>query len=286
MPFADWVEREEREAMGKRGRPPKVLRPDSQNVAGQDAEERQLMPVEDAAHLAHKNARTMMKVMQLMEVMNNPGAEDLDTNRLVQNKIEKYKKRINRRLRKLAEWSDQRVEDRRLYVTDKVKKDRSTYKQVYQGIPRVEREPKVPSYNYEGKMQDPGTTFVSEGSHYSYTSECNKILAQHSETGSKGSTPAGNTSIRFRASEFVAAPGAAPVVAANNPYRDLKAEKGVVSVKPEGFDEIYKYVPEPDLKDLLEDAAKKRRKLDNAHKRSMKELVHKLTDQPPPQWKE
>ena len=34
-------------------------------------------------HLTQKNS-AMMKVMQLMDVMNNPSAEDLDTHRLVQ----------------------------------------------------------------------------------------------------------------------------------------------------------------------------------------------------------
>ncbi len=274
--------------MGKRGRPPKVKQAEdytwNANDTGERAEEMNLMKVEDAAHLTRKNGRTMMKVMQLMDVMNNPGAEDLDTHRLVQAKIEKYKKRINRRLRKLAEWSDEKVEDRRLYGTERRKKFESTYKQVYAGAPRVELKTARPSYNEEGRHQDVGSVYISPGCVNDYSSEYNKILANHGEAGSKGSTPAGNTSIVFRTSEFVPPAGKAPAIAVNDPYRGLKEGNGMINVKPERFEEIYKYIPEPDLKDVPENEAKKRRKVDNAHKRSMKELVNKLTGQPPPPW--
>ena len=147
--------------MGKRGRPPKVKGPQdytwNANDTGQGVEEKNLMKVEDAAHLTHKNARTMMKLMQLLELMNNDGAEDLDVNLLVQAKIDKYKKRINRRLRKLAEWSDERVEDRRLYQTDRRKKYESTYKQVYTTTPKLDLRDANSVYNYEGNASDPAS---------------------------------------------------------------------------------------------------------------------------------
>lgn len=274
--------------MGKRGRPPKVRGPEdythNANSTGQSVEDKNLMKVEDAAHLTHKNARTMMKVMQLLDLMNNDGAEDLDTNRLVQAKIDKYKKRINRRLRKLAEWSDEKVEDRRLFQTDRRKKYESEFKQVYTITPKLELRSYNPVYNYEGNPtdQNQSTTQISYGSVANYTQEYNKLLTHHGEATYRGAAPSGNSQTSFRTSEYVPVAGEAPAVSPNDPFIRDKQGKGAPNVKNEGLPNLYEYITDTEIRDLSEEGARKRRKLDNAHRRQMKELFNKLTGKKPP----
>lgn len=59
-----------------------------------------------AAILVDKNARTMVKLSQLLAIYNKPGASDLDVNGRVAARIELYKRRIARRLQKLANFVD------------------------------------------------------------------------------------------------------------------------------------------------------------------------------------
>ena len=47
------------------------------------------MSASEAAALSAKNARTMVKMMQLIEVMRRPGADNLDTDGKVKDKIGK-----------------------------------------------------------------------------------------------------------------------------------------------------------------------------------------------------
>jgi hypothetical protein len=60
------------------------------------------LTAEKAAILADKNSRTIVKLSQLLEIYNKPGASDVDEKRLVAQRIERYKHRITRRLTKLA----------------------------------------------------------------------------------------------------------------------------------------------------------------------------------------
>ena len=79
---------------GKRGRPPKIKEAvdyvPMANDPGLVADEKNLMRPSEAAGLAAKNARTMVKMMQLIEVMNRPGADNLDTDGKVKAKIGKW----------------------------------------------------------------------------------------------------------------------------------------------------------------------------------------------------
>ena len=81
-------------APGKRGRPPKVKvhveYVPTGNDSGEKADEKNLMSLEDVNNLSAKNARTMVKMMQLMEVMKRPGADELDTDGKVKEKIGKW----------------------------------------------------------------------------------------------------------------------------------------------------------------------------------------------------
>ncbi len=59
------------------------------NDSGLVADEKNLMKPSEAAKLSAKNARTMVKMMQLIEVMSRPGADNLDTDGKVRAKIGK-----------------------------------------------------------------------------------------------------------------------------------------------------------------------------------------------------
>ena len=79
---------------GKRGRPPKVKEVvdyvPMANDSGLVADEKNLMKPSEAAKLAAKNARTIVKMMQMIEVMGRTGADNLDTDGKVRAKIGKW----------------------------------------------------------------------------------------------------------------------------------------------------------------------------------------------------
>eukprot|EP01041_Mallomonas_annulata_P000311 gene311-567_t len=66
----------------------------------------------DAAHLVDKNSRTIIKLFQLLEVSQSPGAAVVDCDGAISRRIEKLKMRLNRRLIKLAKWTDSPIEER------------------------------------------------------------------------------------------------------------------------------------------------------------------------------
>jgi hypothetical protein len=71
-------------------------------LAQQQAKNYTHLTAEKAAILVDKNSRTIVKLSQLLEIYNKPGASDLDTRGVVAKRIEQYKRRISRRLVKLA----------------------------------------------------------------------------------------------------------------------------------------------------------------------------------------
>jgi len=71
-----------------------------------------VMKPAQAAHMVDKNARTVAKVLQLLESTQGANMAALDPEGHVSKKIEKLNARINRRLVKLAKWSDTSIEDR------------------------------------------------------------------------------------------------------------------------------------------------------------------------------
>jgi len=72
----------------------------------------------EAGKIAAKNSRTIVKISQLLEIHNMPGAQLVDTEGLVLKRIEKLKSRLNRRLAKLARWSDIAIEDRMAWTNE------------------------------------------------------------------------------------------------------------------------------------------------------------------------
>eukprot|EP01032_Pedospumella_encystans_P018415 gene18415-20962_t len=88
------------------GRPPKVKAPP---VA---AARPPLMKYAEAVKLADKNARTIMKISQLMEVIHMPGHAQADPKDRIGAQIANLRSRLNRRLVKLAKWADSSSEDR------------------------------------------------------------------------------------------------------------------------------------------------------------------------------
>ena len=100
-----------------RGRPSHAsLRSAEQEKADQEIEDKKLT-LSDASHLIDKNSRTLMKLVQLLELQEKnadkegegiPEAKDC-----LQRKINMYKNRIARRITKLATWGDEpRIEEK------------------------------------------------------------------------------------------------------------------------------------------------------------------------------
>lgn len=73
-----------------------------------------IMKVNKAAHLVDKNSQTIVKIAQLMDLMNQQGGDGgvFSSENVLLGRIGKLKKRLNRRLYKLAKWSDMPAEDR------------------------------------------------------------------------------------------------------------------------------------------------------------------------------
>eukprot|EP01040_Poterioochromonas_malhamensis_P021092 gene21092-25356_t len=70
------------------------------------------MKYAEASKLADKNSRTIAKLEKLVELINSPGYQAGDPNRIIERYADKLKRRINRRLTKLARWSDSSAEER------------------------------------------------------------------------------------------------------------------------------------------------------------------------------
>ena len=66
----------------------------------------------EVQRLVDKNSRTMAKIMQLLEYMQRPGAEQVDKGGKISRYVEKLKARMNRRLVKLSKWADMSYEER------------------------------------------------------------------------------------------------------------------------------------------------------------------------------
>ena len=64
------------------------------------------LKIYEAQTLTDKNSRTLVKIMQLLEIIQGPDALKVDPDGHVLQRIEKLKKRYLRRLAKLAKWSD------------------------------------------------------------------------------------------------------------------------------------------------------------------------------------
>ena len=68
--------------------------------------------VQDAARLTHKNSRTMVKILQLLEASQLPDGSFHSNSFAVSDRIEKLKARVKRRLEVLARWGDRPSEER------------------------------------------------------------------------------------------------------------------------------------------------------------------------------
>jgi hypothetical protein len=66
----------------------------------------------EAARIVDKNARTLAKINQLLEMAQRPGASEVDKDAVVMRYVEKLKARFDRRLAKLSRWCDLGYEER------------------------------------------------------------------------------------------------------------------------------------------------------------------------------
>ena len=89
-------------AMGRRGRPPKLKPVIQQGPVGTAT-----FGTKSAARLVEKNARSLVKLLQLQELKRKaPNVADSANVQAASERIDMLKKRINRRLIKLARWAD------------------------------------------------------------------------------------------------------------------------------------------------------------------------------------
>jgi len=88
--------------MGRRGRPPKLKPVIQQGPVGTAT-----FGTRSAARLVEKNARSFVKLLQLQELKRKaPNVTDSANVQAANERIDMLKKRINRRLIKLARWAD------------------------------------------------------------------------------------------------------------------------------------------------------------------------------------
>jgi len=89
--------------MGKRGRPPSNIR--KYEIPTNTDPNRQLMAPATVGRMAAKNSRTITKIMQLLEVKAKIAGDDTEKISKLVEKLDKLKERLNRRLKKCANWS-------------------------------------------------------------------------------------------------------------------------------------------------------------------------------------
>ena len=88
-----------------------------------------------AAALVDKNSRTIVKILQLLELSQKPDASKIDPEGLVHLRVEKLKARLCRRLVKLAKWSDIPESERQpSLASSKGKDNRGENKYPYSGV--------------------------------------------------------------------------------------------------------------------------------------------------------
>ena len=158
--------------MGKRGRPPSNIR--KYEIPTNVDPNRVLMTPEEVGRLSAKNSRTIMKILQLLEVKNS--ASPSKESSVLDDKIDLLKARLNRRLKKCANWSDERLSNR-MPPPEKKRKMEQNYKNPMSETPKWVQGPGLPS---EDEV-DPPTVSICTGSQNSYTEEFNAQLLEKGE---------------------------------------------------------------------------------------------------------
>ena len=125
----------------------------------------------DMGRLAAKNSRTIVKIMQLLDVKSHPATESLDRSNHIASKLERLKSRLNRRLKKCANWSDERMATRLPYP-DKKKKLESSYKKAWND---------QQWQTHPAGHGSVATVMLSSGSEFSYTADHNAQLLEKGE---------------------------------------------------------------------------------------------------------
>jgi len=161
--------------MGKRGRPPLNIR--KYEIPTNVDPNRVLMTPEEVSRLSAKNSRTMMKILQLLEVK-NMSASTLTSEKkgLLEDKMDALKSRLNRRLKKCANWSDERLSNR-VPTYDKKRKMEMSYKNPDSATPKWVPCPRLLTEEEE----NPHPVYICTGSQNSYTEEYNAQLLEKGE---------------------------------------------------------------------------------------------------------
>lgn len=231
---------------------------------------RVLLSPQEIGRISAKNSRTIVKIVQLLEVQNTPTpagqkqttAESIDKEGFIKARIEKLKQRLNRRLKKCANWSDERIGNR-MPLPEKKRKMEAAFKVPYpycdqQKWTTVLTSPNPPvednfnSVNTQIQAQTQQSThiIISAGSMNSYTDEFSSQLLEKGEVFTA-----------YRASAHVPA-----TAVARAPGTGGSTPGSINSTTAD----TWKYITEKDIKDMegaqqLEQA-QRRRKLDSDHR--------------------
>jgi len=160
--------------MGKRGRPPSNIR--KYEIPTNLDPNRVLMTPEEVGRICAKNSRSIVKIMQLLEVKNMiPATASSEKKGVLDDKMDVLKARLNRRLKKCANWSDERLSNR-LPTLDKKRKMEQSYKNPDSSTPKW-----VSCPQRREEDEAPATMMLCTGSQNSYTEEYNAQLLEKGE---------------------------------------------------------------------------------------------------------
>lgn len=227
--------------MGKRGRPPSNIR--KYEMPTNTDPNRQLMTPAEVGRLSAKNSRTIVKIMQLLELKAHPNAESLDKENRIGAKLDRLRSRLNRRLKRCANWSDEKLQSR-CPPPDKKRRMECSYKKSYY-------EQTWLSHPARPGADPRDTVLLSCGSEYSYTNDHNAQLLEKGEI---------LTTV--------------PHVNKSNPARTSTSDPTLYRGKVDEWE----YLTEAEIAELERDdpeELKRRRRLDNDHRYYMKRKQEK-----------
>jgi hypothetical protein len=197
----------------------------------------------------YRNSRVIAKIIQLIELKNHSSADKLDKEGRIAAKIDRYKKKLNKRLKICANWSDERVSSR---MPDRFKlaKIQSQYKQQWNDQRYIDAVAnKDSNSNEQGNIH----LKLSTGSENSYTEEYNSQLLEKGEISiiTRVATTTTSNSNQYQSSGIG---GSDPML-----YR--------------GAVDTWKYLDQEEITHLETtdpDELKRRRRLDSDHRYYMK----------------
>jgi hypothetical protein len=136
------------------------------------------MKPDEVGRITAKNSRTIVKIMQLIEERNKVPADSIEKELVLKSRIDRLQLRLNRRLKKCANWSDERVAIR-MPTLEKRRKMESSYKN--QNLDSQKWVTVVRAPTDEEGIGNPSHVQISTGSQNSYTEDHSAQLLMKGE---------------------------------------------------------------------------------------------------------